>query len=139
MLLRVFSLAIDDPEKYKKPMKEFLNYKMKKYQDGTQPEVKTFFSCFEKVVEKIYSQLGANPFRHNKRQLNVCILDSVCSVLIKKCMENRGKVTPMANLRERYDRLVNISDYHKHTTESTSDTNVVLERLRIVQQTLIHL
>ncbi len=130
LILRVFALvgAVDN---YEKPMKEFLNRAMKKHQQGETKKVQSFFELFPKVAHMIVSSLGESPF-HLRGPLNVSVLDSVMCVLL----ENYPKIDP-ANLRQRFDKLVQTKQFETFTQIGTTDTKTLQDRMELVRKYLV--
>ncbi len=131
VLLRVFSL-VGAPDKYEKPMKEFLNKAMKHHDSGDTKKVDKFFTLFQKVTKLVATELGEKPF-HLRGRLNVSALDSVMCVLI----ESFSKVSS-EQLADRYQNLVNNDDFSKRLTQlGTTDTKALQERVALVREYLL--
>ena len=130
LLLRVFSLvgAVDE---YEKPMKEFLNWAMNKHNSGTSEKVTEFFETFGKVTESIIQSLGQKPF-HLRGPLNVSTLDSVMSVLVE-----HHQAVDYSQLKKRYSRLVDDSEFQEYTKINTTDTKVVKDRIEKVKEYIL--
>lgn len=130
LLLRVFSL-VGTSENYEKPMKEFLNFTMKKHQEGKSKKVTSFFEVFPGMTALVVSELGEKPF-HLRGPLNVSALDSVFSVLI----ENHKKVKTKG-LKQRYEKLKADPLFEDHTRYNTTDGKTVEARLETVKKYIL--
>lgn len=130
IILRIFSL-LDEINNYEKPMKEFLNKSMKKHRNGDTEKYKRFVDFFPKVTELIVSKLGEKPF-HLRGPINISALDStICTLL-----ENINAIDS-TKLTENFNELKNESKFEGLTLNSTTDTNVIQERFKLVKGYLV--
>ena len=129
LLLRVFALSNRDKD-YEKPMKEFINKAMHKYQKGQASKVTLFQEQFPKITKIVHETLGQRPF-HLRGKLNTSALDSVLCTLL----ENFGREPK--NLKQRYKALVDDPIFETLTTIGTTDTATVKKRLEMVKRYII--
>ncbi|MBI4776816.1 MAG: DUF262 domain-containing protein [Deltaproteobacteria bacterium] len=130
LLLRVFSL-VGTAKDYDKPMKEFLNFTMRKHRNGRSKKVVAFFDVFPKMTKIVADVLGSKPF-HLRGPLNVSALDAVLSVLI----ENHDKIDSQT-LKDRYAELKEDELFNDVTGYNTTDTKTVEDRIRVVRKYLL--
>lgn len=130
ILLRVFSL-VGAVDKYEKPMKEFLNKAMKRYERGDSKRVQKFFDLFPKVTKQIVTVLGKKPF-HLRGPLNVSALDSVMTVLIESY-----SAVDVDELSDRFAELLADDDFLRVTQLGTTDTKTLQDRVAIVRAHLL--
>ncbi len=129
LVLRILSLS-NNVTNYEKPMKEFLNRTMKQHRTGKTEKVLKFSDNFCKTAELIVAKLGSKPF-HIRGPLNASALDSIfCTI-----MDNPNNIPN--DLKERYMKLCENSDFLMATRESTSDTSVLRERFSVVKKILL--
>lgn len=131
LILRIFALT-SYPDKYEKPMREFLNRAMRINQSGNTPKSKEFFEKFPIICEKIVSELGEKPF-HLRRKLNVSALDSVLCCLFK----NIAKINEI-NLAKSFQELKNDKQFDHLTTINTTDPKTLEERFELVEKHLFN-
>ncbi|MGC0836442.1 DUF262 domain-containing protein [Pantoea agglomerans] len=123
LLLRVISLAYDW-NSYEKPMKKFLNkilIDVNKMPSEPQSEfLRDLESRFEKTCRIVSSELPEKPF-HLRGRINFAALDSIFSTLI--AMDGM-----CVNLAQKFDLLVNDSEFIESISMSTSDDKVLKQR-----------
>lgn len=121
LILRVIALR-DTLEAYDKPMKGFLNDYME-LQRKRPSDYEKLKVDFARVTERIVSDLGEKPF-HIRSRLNYGALDSV----MRELFRNPG----VENLKNKYEKLQENSDYMEAITKNTSDTMPVKLRMDLV-------
>lgn len=123
LLLRVISLAYDW-NSYEKPMKKFLNkilIDVNKMPNEQQSEfLRDLESRFEKTCRIVSSELPEKPF-HLRGRINFAALDSIFSTLI--AMDGVCN-----NLAQKFDFLVNDTEFIDSISMSTSDDKVLKQR-----------
>ncbi|MBI1236187.1 MAG: DUF262 domain-containing protein [Alphaproteobacteria bacterium] len=129
MILRIFAMTYDHSE-YDKPMKEFLNKRMRRSQHDKTGKLKSFEKTFEAVLEAISKELPERPF-NVRGPINLAAMDSIMSVLIR----NHGKIPK--NLDKRYEDLIADEDYREAIFFNTSDASFVEKRLSLAEKYLI--
>lgn len=128
LVLRLFALS-KRVKNYEKPMKEFLNNAMERNRSGASDRVKRFIEIFPKSAKLIKNKLGSKPF-HVRGPINTAVLDSVfCTI-----MDNFGKISP--DLEDRYQELLEDSDFQETTFASTTDSKIIKSRFKIAKSYL---
>jgi len=131
LLLRVFAFVVAG-DRYKKPMKEFINKKMKEYCNSDAQEVKCFFGAFSKATEMVVRAVGEKPFHLESGRLNGPALDTVMSVLLKGTQR-----LDHIDIKARYHKLRTDDDFLKSVRGKTTDTDVVQSRIKRVEEILL--
>jgi hypothetical protein len=160
LILRFLALY-GDVKSYKKPMKDFLNKFMDSRkrrpvarEEDSEAVKKTiatkakaydaeqlkFASLFQKTAELVLKYLGAKPF-HVKSGLNAAAFDSIFTAFAKHFAHLEVDVvnpTPreIAQVRERYSALLHDENYQAWIYSSTTDKEVVPNRINIAQAVL---
>ncbi|HML96753.1 MAG TPA: DUF262 domain-containing protein [Thermodesulfobacteriota bacterium] len=129
LVLRLFALSQKSDE-YENPMKEFLNKAMEQNKKGDTKGILKFEKLFIKTSDLIINMLGPKPF-HVRGPLNTAFLDSVFCTLLN----NINKIPD--NLSERFKQLKKDRKINDVTTTSTTNTQIVRERFRLVKEYLI--
>ena len=119
-------LALDDST-YKKPMKKFISDFMYRHRRLVDKNEK-YKQKFTGTVTAVYEKLGRKPF-HVYRGINAAVFDSVMVAFA------RNTDYP-ANIRQRFNNLLEIDDYKDAISASTTDEDTVRERIRIAQEVL---
>jgi hypothetical protein len=128
-ILRIFAIS-ERPDKYEKPMKEFLNKQMDLHRTGKDPASMTFKSEFALVCDLVNAELPTKPF-HIRGPLNLAALDSVMATLI------RYKKARTDGLSARYKSLTEDKKFKEAIFFNTSDASVVQERMKLAKQYLV--
>lgn len=128
IILRLFAL-FNDWQSYEKPMKEYLNNVMAHNRTFSSRKAKKFADAFPRACETVLSQLGEKPF-NPRGQLNTSILDAVFITVLE---HEPGSVT---DLKPRYDKLLEDTDFTSKTRRATTDTATVNERIKMAKATL---
>lgn len=121
LLIRFF--AMRDISNYEKPMKDFLSRFMKKNKNPSQEALDTTETNFAETCKALLNSLGDKPF-HVRAGLNAAVFDAV-SVAFSKHLENIP-----ADIKERYQRLLNDPQFDSATRQATTDADTVRERFR---------
>lgn len=129
LILRIFALSRKSRE-YEKPMKEYLNKTMERNKNGDTPEFLEFAQLFPQTAQLIIEKLDRKPF-HLRGPLNSAVLDSVFCTLL----DNLNKIP--SDLVNRFASLKENVHFNSLTRSSTTDTNVVRERFKLVKSFLI--
>jgi len=129
LVLRVFALSRPSCE-YEKPMKAFLNKAMDQNRKASSREIKNFQDLFSKAAEIIVEKLGEKPF-HVRGPLNTSVLDSVfCTIL--------SNIKHLPNdLKERFENLLNDSNFDDSTRTATTDVKILHVRFDKAKTCLI--
>ncbi|MBF0537377.1 MAG: DUF262 domain-containing protein [Nitrospirae bacterium] len=119
-ILRFFSLH--NWQKYKEPMKEFLNEYMRNNKELTEPEYNQKKEMFENTCKLIHKSLGDTPFHIVSGKLNLALLDSFM-VIVSKYSDKLNE----QYVKQLYDDMQNNDEYMKNIK---SRVNVVEEVLK---------
>jgi uncharacterized protein with ParB-like and HNH nuclease domain len=131
LVLRLFALIDESISKYEKPMKEFLNRAMKRYRDGTSPNVQKFQEGFRSTCKIIIERLNDRPF-HVRGPINAAYLDSIFCVIYNNL--NRLPESLSGN----YEKLKQDKDFNnKYTKGGTQDTNILKDRYQCAESILM--
>lgn len=129
MLLRVFAMTLDHSS-YEKPMKEFLNTRMKKSRDDADGALAEFSRHFSSVIDRVCKELPEKPF-HIRGPINLAALDSVVSVLV------RHQDKPIEGLAARFEKLKEDVGFQESIFFNTSDASSVKKRLQLAKRYLV--
>lgn len=127
LILRFLAL-LSRPEKYERPMEEFLNKFCRKHRNGPLEYLQTAAAIFQNTVETINRALGPAAFRPT-RSMNAAVFDSI-AVAIARRLEI-GPITGDAALRAAFETLSKSEDYIAATSRATSDETSVATRLQL--------
>ena len=127
LILRFFALL--DHDKYKKPMKDFLSKFMKNNQHPPNLVLQQFRSLFTATTAAVADSLGDRPF-HIRSGLNSAVYDCVM-VTIAKNLESLS-----AELRPRYENLVENQEFLQYVNVGTTDEEVVHSRFQWAEKGL---
>lgn len=123
-ILRFFAYLYD-MDKYKKPLKEFLNVYMRKNRDFQLQKKEEMIHIFTKTAEYIAEALKNTAFRP-KGQLVASVIDSVM-VSTAKILNSSDALT-REEYQRRYNKLIVDTDFLDYATNATSDEAVVKKR-----------
>jgi len=122
LILRIFSL-FNNWSEYEKPMKEYLNKKMKENRDFDSEKARKFRDRFPGTINLIREALGKKPFRP-KRVINAAVLESVMITLLENPQIDRQ------TLSKNYGKLLEDEEYKKTIVGATTDTNILKDRIK---------
>lgn len=128
LILRLFAL-FEEWGSYEKPMKEFLNKKMKLNTGFQSAKAKRFQILFPRVLELIVEGLGSKPFRP-KRVVNAAVLEAVFVALLE------APDLSAENLRERYPELMKSGKFETSIRGATTDTKQLQDRIETAKAIL---
>jgi hypothetical protein len=132
LILRVLALR-DGWRAYEKPMKQFLNKYMAEKKKLDTALLERFLNetrvAFEDVCLYVYDQLGEKPF-HLRGRLNYAVMDSTMAMSFDALQGG------IANLKERFMKLLEDDRYIDSTTRNTSDDSTVKTRFALAQEYL---
>lgn len=128
MILRFFALW-KNWKKYKKPMKDFITEFMRDNKNINADEQKIYSEVFKGVVDKIYSEVGADVFKL-KAGINIAVYDSIMVALASIGPEN------VDDLKEKIEKLKNEPAYLDSVSKSTTDADRVESRIKLATQLL---
>lgn len=125
ILLRIFSLY-EKPERYEKPMKEFLNLAMKNNRAANNKKFIQFKERFPVVCRKVVEAFGEKPF-HIRGPLNLAAADCIMA----ECLKHHENDFSLA--KTNFDILMNDNQFREDVFFNTSDTSVVKRRIERVK------
>jgi hypothetical protein len=129
MILRFISLYFYESE-YKKPMKDFLSWAMKKKRNLPSEEVADLRMVFIQTCYKVVSSLGEMPFHMESSKMNPAVFDAVFTVAA-------GIEGDFArDFKERFYKLIASDVFKKNSSYRTTDINEVKQRLHLARQFL---
>ena len=129
LILRLFSLFKKWPN-YENPMNEYLNGIMQKNRNFSSQDAFEFKKLWPTTLEKIVSSLGDKPFRP-KRVINAAALEAVIITVLE------NPYITSEDLKSRYFILMENKRFQNFISVSTTNTNVVKERLSLARDILI--
>ncbi len=126
LILRFFALYFAC-DKYKKPMKNFLNYYMNSNKDLSKNSKDDLTKIFNGVVEYIFNNLGKKAFR-TTRQINSAIFDAIMVGIAKRI--SKGVIKNNEDIVARYNSLLSDSNFMEACKTNTSDEKYVERRIK---------
>lgn len=127
LILRFFSLLYRG-DKYKKPMREFLDDFLEDNRDFAVVDEAVLENEFRNAMNVAHSTFGDRAFRISQ-SLNAAIFDSVMVGLAKRLRD--GPIHDQKALAKAYADLLSNSDYQNAFVRATSDDDSVRNRLRL--------
>lgn len=128
MIIRFFAL-LEDWEKYKKPMKDFIEEFMEKNKDLSKEREEKLSKIFKETMDIIKEKMGERAFKL-KSGINISVFDSI-SVAIATPGNKRAQ-----DLKESYKNLIENKAYLTTIEKSTTDTDRVKSRIKLAISTL---
>lgn len=125
LILRFFALYYYG-QKYRRPMKSFLNRYMAANKNLDKQSGEQLTRLFSSAVEAIVSYLGDKAFRPS-RAVNAAVLDSVMVGVAKRL--EKGEISDKAAFISAYNALLSDSIYRDAITKATADEGSVEYRL----------
>ncbi len=125
MILRFFAFFYY-AQKYRSPMKDFLNRYMAKNQELSHQSETELFATFDSTVAVIAEAIGHRAFRP-ERALNAAVVDSVMTAVARRL--KAGQITRNDDLRRSYEELLKNTTYRDAVETGTSQEAKVTTRL----------
>lgn len=126
IILRVFAI-FERPQKYEKPMKEFLNVSMKDNRSAATSKFIQFKDRFPIACKKIVEAFGEKPF-HVRGPMNLAAADCIMA----ECIRHHDKNFKIA--QKNFEKLMKDSDFREEIFFNTSDSAVVKKRIDRVKR-----
>lgn len=127
-ILRFFAMKFYR-NKYKKPLKGFLNLYMAKNRNLTINTSEQLSESFTTTIDYILQVLGKKAFRPSNI-INASVYDSIM-VGVSHMLENRKPIMKEDEFLYNYEKLLNNNDYIDATNDATSDNPVVEKRMNM--------
>lgn len=127
LIVRFFALR--DISAYDKPLKDFLSKYMRKNRDPDPAAISRATNVFERTCGVVIDSLGRKPF-HIRAGLNAAVFDSVM-VAVSRHLDQ----IPV-DLKVRFQKLVNDTDFDKATRTATTDKENIDLRFTKAEQIL---
>ncbi len=131
LILRFFALY-SGYDKYKKPLKTFINTYCAKNRSLTNTEIPALRYRFERAINKIHQAIGDKAFRP-ENALNAAVFDSIMIAVAKRL--EKGDINNSL-LKNTYNELLSSSEFKKYITQSTSDENAVIGRIKMAIESI---
>ena len=129
MILRFVALYLFADE-YKKPMKDFLNWAMKKKRNIPDQEAKELENTFATACSEVVALLGDRPFHKEGGRMNPAVFDAIFTAIAK----HLGELT--AGLKDRCNQLIHDEEFEAKASYRTTDADAVARRLQLAQTRL---
>jgi len=136
MILRFFAFLYYS-DKYKSPMKDFLNRYMatnRQLQKQSENDLKRIFT---ETSRTILDGIGFKAFRP-QRAVNAAVVDSLMTAIAKRIL-GKGGIHNLKELRARYGRLIREKAYKSAIETGTAQEANVSARLRRAEEVFAHL
>lgn len=130
LILRFFAF-FDGVEKYKRPLRSFLNRYMESRRKLTVQEMTALTKRFSQMIEAVHLSLGEKAFRP-ERALNTAVFDAV-SVGLGRRLAADPFYDP-AKLRTAYDTLLADPKFRATYTRATADEENVKDRFALADK-----
>jgi len=127
LVLRVFAL-MNWRDRYKRPMKEFLNKFMKKHRNIDEETERAFIDSFQSSIKAIRLGAGDRAFRP-ARALNAAVYDAVMIGIMTRLAQLPIKDFDL--LGKQYRNLLEGQDFTQLTQSRTTDETIVAERIKL--------
>lgn len=128
-ILRFLAMHFTGRDKYRGPLKVFLNGYMAENRQMKAQSEKDIRCAFEGTMENAHALLGANAFKppQSNGRFNAAVFDSV-AIGIASRLEN-GNIQDADKLKARYDSLLKDAGYLEATFSGTAHATAVKRRL----------
>ena len=130
--LALYSLA----DKYRRPMKVFLNSFVESMIDQGEARTATWETLFKSTIDFIKAALGTHAFKP-ERAINAAVYDSVMVGTARRLRSSQA--LPPEAFAKAYNRLLDTGEYMVLVSGSTSDDTNVARRLKIATETFAEL
>lgn len=131
LILRFFAFLYY-ADKYKAPMKDFLNRYMATNRHLKHQSANQLTQIFTTTTEALLSSVGDHAFRP-KRTVNAAVVDSLMVGIAARTMAKGSAITNAKELARRYNKLITNPLYESATETGTAQEANVRERLRLAE------
>lgn len=128
MILRFVALYFFG-DQYKKPMKDFLSWAMKKKRNLTESEAEEIEATFLQTCKRIVTSLGERPF-HLTRGMNPAVFDAVFTAVA----EHPASLPD--TFKDRCNGLIRSEEFKSSASYRTTDADAVERRLGLARTRL---
>lgn len=126
MILRFVALYFFAAD-YRKPMKDFLSWAMKKKRNLSEADAQQLERTFRDTCETIVKRLGTEPFHRDSGRMNPAVFDAVFTTI---AMVNTAG---LKDLQDRCDDLMNSPEFQESSSFRTTDVEAVKKRLELAR------
>jgi uncharacterized protein with ParB-like and HNH nuclease domain len=130
LILRFFALYFTG-DRYKRPMKEFLNKFMGKNTNLNLYNETDLKKKFSTIIDFIYKALGDKAFRI-KTTINAAVFDAVMVGVAKRL--DKGHISNIESFKIKYYELLENESFLKSISTATSDENNVKNRIDLASK-----
>ena len=131
MILRFFSFYYYG-DKYRSPMKDFLNRYMATNRYLERQSENELRSLFAQTTTTIHHALGEKAFRP-RRAINAAVVDSLMTGIAKR-LAKKGAIKNKEQLQEQYEKLLKTQDYMSAVETGTAQEGSVETRLKLAER-----
>lgn len=125
LILRFLALYFN-VDKYKSPMKEFINNYMGQNRHCKFQSEDQVSKAFEGTIKVVYECFGNNAFKP-KKALNATVFDAVMVGIARRL--EKGAIQNLESMKERYQNLLSDENFLNTSQKSSSDEKNVKQRL----------
>lgn len=127
LILRFLAL-LNESDKYRTPIKEFLNDYMGRHRNPAPREIDRLMRTFEDTIELVGECLGTKAFKP-KRTLNAAVFDSVMVGVARRLAVKHAP--SCTTLKQAYDSLLADTEYASLVSRTTANQERVRRRLEL--------
>jgi hypothetical protein len=127
LILRFFALYYRG-NKYKKPLREFLNLYMGANRHLKYQSAQELSGLFDQTITLVSNSLGNDAFKRY-RVLNVAVFDSVTVGIARRLA--RGSIASPKSVKEKYSELLGNQEFVTATERTTTDEEMVKTRINL--------
>ena len=125
LILRFLALYYEG-ERYRRPMKGFLNSFAAAHRESREPFLPDAEGVFTSVIEFVYKALGKRAFKFS-RVLNAALFDSIMVGVARRLRS--GPITDLDNFVRNYDALIQSGAFREAVERATADEESVFVRI----------
>jgi hypothetical protein len=136
MILRFFAFLYYS-DQYKSPMKDFLNRYMATNRHLKKQSKKDLVRIFIDTSQTILKGIGTRAFRP-QRAVNAAVVDSLMTGVARRILA-KGAIRSTAQLKARFDRLMNDKEYLAAVETGTAQEANVNKRVQKAEAAFAHI
>lgn len=130
LILRFLAL-VESVDSYDRPMSEFLNRFMEKYDNGPEERLAEFQRLFSQTCEYARRAFGDRPFRPGNA-INAAVFDA-CMVGLARRLRT-SDAPDVDCLNSKYKELLDNIDFRNYYERATADKDSVIKRINLATQ-----